>query len=375
MEYNKEYIQGLLFEKITGTISEEDNFIAEQAIEQDAGLREFWETLLVKMKSAKGNSFLSGLDADAAWNKTGPRLNEMSDSFFNRNRLLFYGAAAVLIFALPFVWYFSATTDTTSLVPDQISKQVHLKIDNGTAVDLSSDRVVTVGQAHFNANQKELSYTSGDAGPKEWATLVVPAAKDYRISLSDGTQVWLNAASSLRFPVQFGPQQAREVYLSGEAYFEVTENPKQEFVVHTTGPDIHVHGTSFNVNAYEQGRFSAALVAGSVSATTKHQSITLKPGQEAILERGNLQTRPFDVQDALSWRNGTYFFHKQPLSEIAVVLSRWFDVKIAWQTPEVAEQTFTGEIDKKLPIEVVIANLQLSSGIKAELKNGTLTFR
>jgi transmembrane sensor len=71
MEYNKEYIQGLLFEKITGTISEEDNFIAEQAIEQDAGLREFWETLLVKMKSAKGNSFLSGLDADAAWNKNG----------------------------------------------------------------------------------------------------------------------------------------------------------------------------------------------------------------------------------------------------------------------------------------------------------------
>ncbi|MNY44974.1 hypothetical protein D3C86_1800450 [compost metagenome] len=94
-----------------------------------------------------------------------------------------------------------------------------------------------------------------------------------------------------------------------------------------------------------------------------------------VLEAQNLQVRPFDAQEVLSWRNGTYFFHKQPLSEIAAVLSRWFDVKIAWQTPGIAEQAFTGEIDKKLSIEVVLANLQLSSGIKAELKNGTLTFR
>lgn len=374
MEYNEEYIQGLLFEKVAGTISDEDNLIAEQAIARDSQVKEFWETLLVKMKGARGNSFLSGLDPDAAWDKTQPRFNEVQDSFFKKNRWLFTSAAAVLMIALPFVWYFTSTKITASADQQEMSKEVHLKTENGTAVELSSGRVVTLGQARFNAREKELTYAAGEVVRKEWATLVVPAAKDYSINLSDGTKVWLNAASSLRFPVQFGKEQAREVYLSGEAYFEVAKNQKQEFIVHTNSADIHVHGTSFNVNVYDKGRFATALIEGSVSAVTKNQSLRLKPGQEVVLEAQNLQARPFDAQEVLSWRNGTYFFHKQPLSEIAAVLSRWFDVKIAWQTPGIAEQTFTGEIDKKLSIEVVLANLQLSSGIKAELKNGTLTF-
>ncbi|MDR6782595.1 transmembrane sensor [Pedobacter africanus] len=375
MEYNEEYIQGLLFEKVAGTISDEDNLIAEQAIAHDIRAREFWETLLVKMKGTRGNSFLSGIDPDAAWNNTQPRFNEIQDSFFKRNRWLLSSAAAILLLALPFIWYFTSTKGTAAADQEQISRQVHLKTENGAAVDLSSDRVVTLGHARFNASQKELTYAAGEVVRKEWATLVVPAAKDYSVNLSDGTKVWLNAASSLRFPVQFGKEQAREVYLSGEAYFEVTKNLKQEFIVHTNSADIHVHGTSFNVNAYDGNRFATALIEGSVSATTKNQNLRLKPGQEVILEAQNLQVRPFDAQEVLSWRKGTYFFHKQPLSEIAAVLSRWFDVKIAWQTPGIAEQAFTGEIDKKLSIEVVLANLQLSSGIKAELKNGTLTFR
>lgn len=373
MEYNEEYIQGLLFEKIAGTISDQDNLVVEEAILRDAGARKLWEALTSKMNNTKGKSFLSGLDPDSAWEKTEPRLPEMRGSFFNRNRWMLSGAAAVLVLILPVVWYFNSIQQAGSAIQEH-AKQVHLKIEGGEAIDLSSNSVVTLGQTHFNAKQKELTYTSGDAGHKEWATLVVPAAKDYKISLSDGTQVWLNAASSLRFPVQFG-QQAREVYLSGEAYFEVTKNQKQEFIVHTTGVDIHVHGTSFNVNTYGQHNFATALVEGSVSAISGTQTINLKPGEKAVLNKRNLEVRFFDPQEVLSWRNGLYLFHKQPLSEIAEVLSRWFDVRIAWQTPGLAEQTFTGEIDKKLSIEVVISNLQLSSGIQAELKNGTLTFR
>ena len=245
MKYNEEYIQGLLFEKVAGTISDEDNLIAEQAIARDSQVKEFWETLLVKMKGDRGNSFLSGLDPDAAWDKTQPRFNEVQDSFFKKNRWLFNSAAAVLLLALPFVWYFTSKKITTSADQQEMSKQVHLKTENGTAVELSSGRVVTLGHARFNAREKELTYAAGEVVRKEWATLVVPAAKDYSINLSDGTKVWLNAASSLRFPVQFGKEQAREVYLSGEAYFEVAKNQKQEFIVHTNSADIHVHGTSF----------------------------------------------------------------------------------------------------------------------------------
>lgn len=374
MEYNEEYIQGLLFEKIAGTISEQDNLVAEHAISSHAEVRKFWELLKTKMESPKATAFLSGLNPDQAWDKTSAKLEEQPGSFFSRNRWTLSGIAAMLVIALPLAWYFSSTKQNQALPLELASKEVYLKTDQGKAVDLTNNAQVKLGQTQINTKQKELSYTSGNTDSQEWATLFVPVTKDYKIKLSDGTTVWMNAASSLRFPFQFG-KQTREVYLTGEAYFEVAKNKDLEFIVHTSYADIHVHGTSFNVNAYTAQNFTAALVEGSVSAKKDNQVIKLKPGEEAVIGKDNLEVKTFDQQEILSWRNGTYSFHNQPLSQISQVLSRWFDVKIAWQTPAASEQTFTGEIDKNLPLDVVISNLKLTSGMQAELKNGILTFR
>lgn len=374
MEYNEEYIQGLLFEKIAGTISEQDNLVAEHAISSHAEVRKFWEVLKSKMETPKGTAFLSGLNPDQAWEKTTASLQEQPGSFFSRNRWALSGVAAMLAIALPLVWYFSSTKQNQSSLQKQTFKEVYLKTDQGQAVNLFNNKQIKLGQTQINTKQKELSYASVNADSKEWATLFVPVTKDYKIKLSDGTTVWMNAASSLRFPFRFG-KHAREVYLSGEAYFEVAKNKQQEFIVHTSYADVHVHGTSFNVNAYTAQNFTAALVEGSVSAKKDNRVIKLKPGEEVVLGKGNMEIKTFDPQEVLSWRNGTYSFHNQPLSQISQVLNRWFDVKIAWQTPAVSEQTFTGEIDKNLPLDVVIDNLKLTSGMQAELKNGILTFR
>ncbi|MNK19715.1 fec operon regulator FecR [compost metagenome] len=374
MEYNEEHIQGLLFEKIAGTISEQDDLVAEHAISNDAEVRRFWEVLEAKMGSAKGTAFLSGLSADEAWDKTATSLHQKPGSVFSRNRWALTAVAAILTIVLPLAWYFNSTKQGLSNIEEQAFKEVYLKTDNGKAVDLSNNKRIKLGQTQINAKQKELSYASDNADSKEWATIFVPVTKDYKIKLSDGTTVWMNAASSLRFPFQFG-KQTREVYLTGEAYFEVAKNRQQEFIVHTSYADIHVHGTSFNVNAYTAQNFTTALVEGSVSAKKDYQVIKLKPGEEAVMGKGDLEIKTFDAQEVLSWRNGTYSFHNQPLSQISQVLNRWFDVKIAWQTPAVSEQTFTGEIDKNLPLDVVISNLKLTSGMQAELKNGILTFR
>nr|WP_068891131.1 FecR family protein [Pedobacter panaciterrae] len=374
MEYNEEYIQGLLFEKIAGTISEQDNLVAEHAISSNTEVRKFWEILKAKMTTPKGTAFLSELNPDQAWQKTAIHLEKQPLSFFSRNRWALSGVAAMLVLALPLAWYFSSTSQNQSSLHGQTIKEVYLKTDQGKAIDLSNNKQIKLGQTQINAKQKELSYAAGNADSQEWATLFVPVTKDYKVKLSDGTTVWMNAASSLRFPFQFG-KQTREVYLIGEAYFEVAKNKEQEFIVHTSYADIHVHGTSFNVNAYTAQNFTAALVEGSVSAKKDNQVIKLKPGEEAVIGKDNLEIKTFDSQEVLSWRNGTYSFHNQPLSQISQVLSRWFDVKIAWQTPAVSEQTFTGEIDKNLPLDVVISNLKLTSGMQAELKNGVLTFK
>lgn len=373
MEYNEEYIQGLLFEKIAGTISEEDNLVAEHAISSYAEVRKFWEVLEAKMGSPKGTAFLSRLSPDQAWDKAAINVHQKPDSFFSRNRWGLTAVAAILALVLPLAWYFT-TEQELSTIEERPFKEVYLKTDNGKAVDLSNNKRIKLGQTQINAKQKELSYASSNVDSKEWATIFVPVTKDYKIKLSDGTTVWMNAASSLRFPFQFG-KQTREVYLTGEAYFEVAKNKQQEFIVHTSYADVHVHGTSFNVNAYTARNFSTALVEGAVSAKKDSQVIKLKPGEEATIGKDNLEVKTFDPQEVLSWRNGTYSFHNQSLSQISQVLTRWFDVRVEWQNQRVSEQTFTGEIDKNLPLDVVINNLKITSGMQADLKNGILTFR
>jgi transmembrane sensor len=375
MEYNEDFIKGLLFEKIAGTISEGDDFIAEKAILADSDTREFWEELKSKMKRPGTASFLSGLDETKAWENVETHLPEIPvSSFYERNRR-YITAAAMLLIGFPLIWYFFNKQQLTPQEKGTVQQQVYLKTDNGKIIELIADRTINMDGATVHTKQKELSYAPAEASNKDWATLYVPPTKDYKITLPDGTEVWMNSASSLRFPNSFD-KKTREVYLTGEAYFKVAHNPDLEFIVHTEFTDIKVHGTSFNVNAYNVKSFATSLITGSVSAIKGNESIMLKPDQQVSYnDDGKLVIKTFDPQEVLSWRNGTYYFHNKSLAEIAQVLSRWYDVKINWKSPAVSEQTFTGEIDKKLPLGIVLSNLELSSGIKAKLESGILTFR
>ena len=374
MEYKEEYIKQLLFEKIAGTISEEDNLIAEEAILLHPRVNAFWNEIKTKSNTPKSNSFLNGLDENEAWRNVEPKLKEVPARSFIRRNWQFAAAAALLIFATPFLWQFINQEQLSTAPVDFKAKNTYLKTDAGELVELSANRHLNLPEAAIRINQNELTYAPANPNPNQWATLVVPVVKDYKIVLSDGTKVWINASSSLRFPFNFDKNN-REVYLTGEAYFEVAKDKARAFIVHTDYADIRVHGTSFNVNAYTSNNFAASLVEGSISAVKDKNSIPLKPGEEVTTENNKLSIRPFDALEVLSWRNGIYTFHNRSLEEIAQVLSRWFDVKIVWNAVDLKEQTFTGEIDKTLSLDVVISNLQLSSGIKAKLENGTLTFK
>jgi len=378
---NREHIETLLYDKIAGTISEEDNLIVEDAIINDLEIRKLWQALSRKLEQPAASGFISSINAEEAWEKTSSRLHVQNIKPVKSRKLQLAGIAAVLALVLPFAGYFYyhqhyhhqyEIADARALV--SASKGIYLKTDDGQQVTIAPGKKISLGKTHILSTEKQMTYKADVSSVGQWATLVVPVAKDYKIALSDGTQVWMNAQSVLRFPFQFGKGK-REVFLTGEAYFQVAKNKQQEFIVHTNNAAIHVHGTSFNVNSYESGQFTAALVEGAVSASRNNQLISLKPGQKAILGDGKLQMKPFDAQEELSWMQGTYFFHNQRLAEIAPVISRWFDVKVAWEKEVVAEQRFTGEIDRKLPLAVVISNLQLSSGIKATIINGVLTFK
>jgi len=376
MILNKEHIEALLFEKIAGTISEQDNLVIEDAMSLDPEVRQAWADISAKMSRPTASQFLENLNQQQAWQNTKNRLNPQSTTSIRIWVKRISVAAAVLLMVLPLSWYFLARNQKDSIEEDKMPiGQVYLKTDEGTRIEIAGNGAVNIGKTSFTSAAKQLSYSAANAGAIQWATLVVPSAKDYKLKLSDGTQVWLNAASSIRFPSSFSSNK-REVYLKGEAYFQVAKDVKHEFIVHTDYADIQVHGTSFNVNAYNVASFATALVEGSVSAKKDQISLTLKAGQEATLERNNQFTvREFDASEVLGWMKGTYFFHNKSIQEIAPVISRLFNVKVNLENAHVAGLTFTGEIDRKLPLSVVVSNLQLSSGIKSELKNGVLTFK
>lgn len=372
MEYNDEYIKALLVEKLAGTISKEDELIVNKAMLDSPMALAYWESILNQFQSSsRATNFLNRLDEQEAWNRIDEKLESQPQVKPKKVPIWRYVTSAAAVLAIIFIGFWMLRSRSTATLSTPLH-QVYLKTDDGQTLDLSSDRRFEVAGAAINNQSKELSYASDASKPLQWATLVVPPTKDYKVKLDDGTTVWLNATSSLRFPFRFDPSK-REVYLTGEAYFEVAKNTKVPFVVHTNYADIQVHGTSFNVSAYENEAFSASLVEGAVSAIKENKQVPLRPGQEVFSKSGGLEVRSFDPE-LLSWRSGTYYFHRKPLAEIAQVLVRWYDVKIDWKSAEISKQMFTGEIDKSQSLEVVLSNLQLTSGIHSKLEKGILTF-
>lgn len=178
--------------------------------------------------------------------------------------------------------------------------------------------------------------------------------------LSDGTQVWLNASSTLRHPADFSNAESREVYLEGEAFFDVAENKEKPFVVRTAGVSIKVTGTTFNVKSYAVDHFvETALVTGEVAIASDRNdamSVTLQPNQRALFRKdsGNIELKEVaNINDLTEWRNGWMIFDDQPFSDIRQTLERWYGVTILVEDENSLSCTFSGKFKDKTLQEVL----------------------
>lgn len=182
-------------------------------------------------------------------------------------------------------------------------------------------------------------------------TLEIPVAADYRLRLSDGTIVYLNSESKLKYPEVFGGEE-RKVYLEGEGYFEVAKDAEHPFRVMVNDMEVEVLGTHFNVNAYpEQKGIATTLAEGKVRVRDRGREVVLTPGQQAIATSGQLEVREVDVQEYLSWKDGLFIFRRMPLAEIMVQVYRWYGIKSVFSDEELRELTFSGVINKNLSAE------------------------
>lgn len=196
---------------------------------------------------------------------------------------------------------------------------------------------------------------------EQFNTIIVPPGQRINLILSDNTNLWLNANTTFRYPTEFAKDN-RTVFLDGEAFFEVTENEKKPFIVKTGQGDIHVTGTTFNVEAYSKfNSFETSLFEGGVDiCNNESKLVSLLPNQKSVLVDNKLLVSKITDRDEYLWRDGLIAFKSKELEEILLTLEKYFDVDIQILTDKLPQHTYTGKFRQSDGVDYALRVLQRS---------------
>lgn len=214
----------------------------------------------------------------------------------------------------------------------------------------------------------ELAYVGNGNGEAMYNTMTTPRGGQYHLTLPDGTQVWLNAASAITYPAAFTGKE-RKVTVKGEAYFEVTANANMPFRVAAGNIAVTVLGTRFNVNAYtEEPAVRTTLVDGAVSVTAGSNSTVLRPRMQARVGKDEVLhvTENIDTDEIIAWKNGFFQFTDADMPAIMRQIEKWYDVKVTYEGP-VPEKSFGGGMQRSLPLTEVLGILE-ENGVKFKIE-------
>jgi transmembrane sensor len=207
-------------------------------------------------------------------------------------------------------------------------------------------------------------------------TISTPKGGQYQVVLPDGSRVWLNAASSLTFPLAF-ERENRMVTLTGEGYFDITQDRKRPFIVKTDNQLIKVLGTQFNVNSYpDEQQIKTTLIDGKVSIGLEvGRNKILKPGQQAVLSKtdGTLMVGAANLEEALAWKNGWFVFEDAYLKDILKTVARWYEIEIDYS--EIPAMRYNGAIPRNVNLSKVLAMLEKTGNISFNIKDGRVEIK
>lgn len=390
LEYEK--ITLLITREISGEISEEELLeLGEWRRKEDAN-----NSLYLKLKNSQNfKSWIverEEVSIEAGWSKVYSDIKKRSRTIILRT---ISRIAAILILPL-FIggvayFYFDSQIAKNKINQQQYaqikpgSSKATLTLCDGRDVFLDSINMLSLTEidgTEIEKIQGEISYRkSEELSIKKpvYNIINVPVGGEYRLTLSDGTKVYLNSMTSLKYPVQFGPGK-REVELVGEAYFEVVKNAAKPFVVNTNEMKVEVLGTSFNVNAYEDSKNTVTtLVEGRVklshSLNLAEEQI-LNPNEQGVMDNlsGKIVLNNVDVSNYISWKDGQLVFYDMPLEEIMTQLTRWYSAKVFYMNPEVKDLRFSGSLDKYDEIEKFIDIIKATNQVNVRVNDNTIVF-
>jgi len=319
-------------------------------------------------------------DAGGAW-----QVVQQKAAWRRRKRLtrVYRVAVSVVIIfgvAIAFLLREEATTVVPVVKVEEITpgrSMAKLTVASGDVYHLDSLHQVDLITSLAENNGKEVVFIDRQleegASEIKYNKVEIPRGGEYQIVLGDGTRVYLNAQTELRFPESFASSEQRLVYLSGEAYFEVTKNPSKPFVVQCKDYAVKVLGTSFNVNSYEGDETSkTTLATGKVEIDMDGKQTILNPGQQAIIKNGEVNVKEVDVEVYTTWMFDNFRFQSESIQEIMTKLSRWYAIDVFYMNESVRNYHFTGYLPRYAKIADVLELLSLTTNIKFDVEGKTV---
>ncbi len=288
------------------------------------------------------------------------------------------GIAAVLAIVALLIPNFSDLMETqesryaNDIPPGKNSATITL--GNGKKIILS-DAKSGVGIADGVLRYNDGSSVSKDSLQIEDVVASTPKGGTYQFTLSDGTKVWLNAASSITFPTSFARSKSRIVMVTGEAYLEVAKDREHPFIVKNAQQEIEVLGTHFNINSYaDEPAIETTLLEGSVdvNAISLQKHYLLSPGKQSVLSGANVKIIEVDTADMVAWKNGYFKFNDETIESIMRKLSRWYNIEVSYDS-NVQHEKFTGRISRYKHINQVLKLMESGKSIKFKVEGRRVT--
>lgn len=321
-----------------------------------------------------------------------PEIYNGRQVILNSRRWIRIVAAAAITFMIGVSIYFYSRPVSTQLNKAVYTADVkpgtnkaYLTLANGKRISLTdvgsgevaNEQGISISKTKDGQLVYQITDQQSGAGVPKYNKIETPNGGQYMVVLPDGSKVWLNAASSLRFSATFKAMPVRLVELSGEGYFEVAKSKTQPFIVKTDRQKVEVLGTHFNINSYTTNdEVKTTLLEGSIKVAAETQygskSELLRPGQQAVLDANGIKVKEVDVEDAVDWKNGYFQFNNEDLESIMLKLCRWYDMDVRYSDPELKKETFQGSVSRHENVSKVLAMLQRTDVAQFKVEGRTI---
>ena len=375
-EISKQWTQSFLmgepfeYEDFYNTFSDKDK----ETIENKLHDKSYW---------SKRNAFLENIDVSKEWENLEEKINVKKKQFH------IYKYAAVITVILGVSSFFllidkSDDLNTPTKIETKIvagSDKATLTLDDGKQVVLNTDKTYKNKYASAEKNKLHYNNTSSDSVKTlTYNYLTIPKGGQFQIELSDGTLVWLNSESKLKYPVHFISGQTREVELIyGEAYFEVSHSSKHNgdhYSVITNNQTVEVLGTKFNIRAYKEENIYTTLTQGSIAISKEEQREILSPGEQAINSKNSkLVIKQVDTDYEIAWKNGLFMFEQEPLYKMMIKLSRWYDMEFVFENEQKRMYNFSGVLNREDDVIKLLKTLEKTKEVTFEIQGNMIIIK